>query len=99
MLPRVVFHLGLNLSWTSTITHLPRAFSSIFHLYINHFYEFSTYIKQDVHISRTILTKIHGGRDADTSNDESFFVCSECKTRCRSEDMLNEHMYEEHGKQ
>lgn len=39
------------------------------------------------------------GSGSETSKDDKFFVCSECKARCRSEDLLNEHMYEEHGKQ
>ena len=37
--------------------------------------------------------------DSDTSSDNKLFICSECRARCKSEDLLNEHMYEEHGKQ
>jgi hypothetical protein len=58
-----------------------------------------TYIEPNAHISRAILTKRQASRDSDMSSDNEFFICSECKTRCRSEDLLNEHMYEEHGKQ
>ena len=58
-----------------------------------------TYIKPIVHISRTILTNTKVRSKSDTSRDNESFVCSECKARCRSGDLLNEHMYEEHGKQ
>jgi hypothetical protein len=55
--------------------------------------------KTIVHISRTILTNTKVRSKSDTSRDNESFVCPECKARCRSGDLLNEHMYEEHGKQ
>lgn len=46
-----------------------------------------------------MLTNPKVDSNSKTPGDRKFFVCSERKTRYRSEDLLNEHIYEEHGKQ
>jgi hypothetical protein len=60
---------------------------------------FYTYKNSLANCEGKLLTKPKVDSNSKTSGDREFFVCSECKARCRSGDLLNEHIYEEHGKQ